>query len=100
MNMEERLSSGDNFIFHGLGIPEYMAGGLHRYIDKHISGGSFLEAVLSNDLRASVENADDVNVHRIPVYIAYLYNHAPIGSYGSPEAYKKWTDTGGVSSES
>ena len=47
-------------------IPEYMIGSLRRYIENGIEPGSFLSAVLCNDLRGACECADDTN-HAYPV---------------------------------
>ena len=72
------------------GIPDYMIDGLQRYIDHGIQPGSFLSAVLSNDLREAVGRADDTNIHCLPAYIRWLYNEAPAMCWGSPEAVDSW----------
>jgi hypothetical protein len=72
-------------------IPEHMVGGLRRYIEDGIKPGSFLCAVLTNDLRGSVECADSVNMYRLPNYIRFLHNYAPYGSWGSVEAFNEWS---------
>lgn len=72
------------------GIPEYMQGGLERYIIHHISGGDFLDAVLKNDLRRACEHADYENRLCLYSYITFLYNHAPSGSWGSPAKVNEW----------
>ena len=68
---------------------------LQRYVNAGVPLGSFLEAVISNNLRRACEQADDQNIHLIPVYVAWLYNEAPGGCWGSPESYQKWIDLGG-----
>ena len=55
-----------------------------------IAPGDFLTGVLENDLMKACSNADSENLANIPAYAAYLYNHAPIGSYGSPELVKAY----------
>ncbi len=76
--------------FDQYGIPEYMRGGLERYILDGIPPGDFLTAVLSNDLEGSVSRADDVNALILPNYCRFLYNHVPSQCKGSPERVKEW----------
>jgi hypothetical protein len=65
-----------------------MMGGLTRYIEEGIPPGDFLTAVLCNDLMDAIGKADSENIRNLPAYAAYLYNKAPIGSYGSRKAFK------------
>lgn len=72
-------------------IPEHCRDGLAGYLTKeykHI--GSFLTALLSNDLKETFARADDVNSAAIQSYICFLYNCAPSGSWGSPARVKDW----------
>lgn len=78
------------------GIPAYMRGGLSRYVFDHIPPGSFLQAVLENDLRAAVERADHINQQLLPQYVKLLYNHAPMSCWGDPERVAAWLKPGGV----
>ena len=77
-------------------IPDHMIGGLRRYIENGIKPGSFLSAVLSNNLRDAVEYADDTNYRRIPDYIQFLYNYAPAGSWGSVKNFYSWMEHKGL----
>ena len=79
--------------FRGFYIPDYMMDGLKRYIEQGIEPGSFLTAVLCNDLNGAVGRADDQNVKNLPAYIGYLYNEAPSPCWGSPEKVKAWMKT-------
>lgn len=72
------------------GIPDYMVEGLENYVEHHIAPGSFLYAVITNDLRGAVERADDTNIRLIHKYVGWFYNHAPHGCWGSPEAFENW----------
>ena len=76
--------------FYGMAIPEHMHNGLRLYVEEHIPTGSFLEAVISNNLRDAVAQADDKNIRNIPAFVNWLYNSAPGDCWGSPEAYAKW----------
>src|SRR5690606_5980082 len=72
------------------GIPEYMHGGIVRYLDHGVPPGSFLTAVISNDLREAFACADDVNGRLVRNYVMFFYSYAPAGSWGSPDAMDDW----------
>ena len=76
--------------FREFSIPERMMGGICRYLDQGIEPGSFLRAVICNDLKEAVGAADDENLANLPAYVAYFYNEAPCGSWGSVEAFDGW----------
>jgi len=63
---------------------------LETYINERQPLGGFLQAVVSNDLKEAVGRADDININLIPKYVRWLYNYAPIGSWGSVENYERW----------
>jgi len=68
---------------------------LQAYIEFGRPVGSFLEAVISNDLKESVIRADDLNIHLLPKYVEWLYNNAPIAptaAWGSSEIYQTWIE--------
>lgn len=77
-------------------IPDYMIGGLRRYIENGILPGSFLSALLSNDLRSTFERADDENRRCIENYVRFLYNYAPSECWGSPAKFNAWCKQGGL----
>jgi hypothetical protein len=81
---------------HWLPIPEYMRDGLRRWILYGIPPGDFLCAVLQNDLREACARADDTNRHLLFNYMAFLYNHAPQGSWGGPISFQSWSKIGGL----
>jgi hypothetical protein len=58
---------------------------LHRY-----QPGSFLTALLSNDLMGAMGRADEENAARIKDWCTFLYNFTPAGSHGSPERVRAW----------
>lgn len=72
------------------GIPDYMTGAVVRYVADRIHPGGFLTAVLTNDLREACSRADDINRHHLFDYIMFLYNYAPAGCWGSPQAVGEW----------
>jgi hypothetical protein len=68
------------------------AEGLARYLDDHIKPGSFLSAVLCNDLSKSFGCADEENTASMQVLVAFLYNEAPSAAWGSPEKFQAWLE--------
>jgi hypothetical protein len=71
-------------------IPDYMIGGIERWIDHGIEPGGFLMAVLCNNLKEAVCQADDTNINLLPAYISFFYNDAPSQCWGSPEKVLAW----------
>lgn len=80
-------------------IPERMHGGIQRYLNDGIIPGSFLKAVLENDLVGATGQADDENRHLLWHYANMLYNAFPargVGCWGSPQALEDWSAVGGL----
>jgi len=80
----ERIDAGAHL------LPPYMADSAKRYILKGIPPGSFLTAVICNDLREAFARADDTNAAMMHNWVRFFYNHAPCGCWGSPERYSNW----------
>lgn len=76
--------------FHHFYVPDRMMAGLRRYVDDGIAPGSFLEAVICNDLRSAVASADEENMRNLPAFVSWLYNEAPGGSWGSEANMEAW----------
>ena len=74
-------------------IPDRMMDGINRYIEHGTKPGSFLEAIITNDLGSAVANADDENIGNIPAYVAYFYNHTPQNCWGNAEKMHNWMDS-------
>ena len=77
-------------------IPGHMVDSMVRFIMDGIPPGDFLLAVLSNDLREAVSRADDHNLHRLYMYVQFLFNYTPTGCWGSTEKACDWVDRGGL----
>lgn len=80
-------------------LPEHCRGGMRRYIENGIPPGSFLTAVLENNLVEAFGRADQINQERLRDYCLWLYNEAPampIRSWGSREIVRQWIDAGGM----
>lgn len=68
---------------------------IRRALDKWGEGqphptGSFLEAILTNDLKRAVGHADRYNMLTIPAIVAYMVNELPFECYGSTKKYDAW----------
>jgi len=77
-------------------IPIHMVGAVRRYVENGIEPGSFLTAVLSNDLAEAVSRADNINKYRIADFIQFFYNYTPGECYGSVERVDAWIAKGGL----
>ncbi len=72
------------------GLPEHMQDAMQRYIERGIEPGSFLMAVLCNDLMGAMGRADAINAERLKDFCGFLYNEVPGGCHGSPKAVSAW----------
>lgn len=73
-----------------VGLPAYMAPGIWRYLEHHISPGSFLAAILSNDFMGAVRRADYANSLCLREWASFLYNDLPFDCHGSRRKYLEW----------
>ncbi|NBO20262.1 MAG: hypothetical protein EBV03_13785 [Proteobacteria bacterium] len=73
-------------------IPEYMRAALVRYVVERIQPGSFLTAVICNDLRTAVNNADDENLPLLKTYVRWFYNIAPAVCHGNYGTMRNWLE--------
>ena len=71
-------------------LPEHLRGGVERWIEHGIRPGSFLRAVLDNQLYQAFMLADDKNLPALRDICRWFCNHAPPGSFGSPEVTARW----------
>jgi hypothetical protein len=82
-----------------MAIPEHMQTAIDNWVEYGTPApsemGSFLRAVLSNDLRASVMFADEANRAAIVDWVEYLYMKVPSGAHGSAARLAEWHRLGG-----
>jgi hypothetical protein len=71
--------------FDRYNIPMHTRGALERYVVNGYEPGSFLMAVLTNDLMGAVGRADDMNRYALFDICLWLYNEAPSNCHGSFE---------------
>ena len=76
-------------------IPDYMVDGIKNYLRHGIRPGSFLYAVLENNLTEAVAFADKDNMANLPAYAYWLMNEVPTIAWGSEENVETWIRMGG-----
>lgn len=75
-------------------LPEYTRDALIDYLRYGLPPGSFLTAVLSNDLYEAVKRADDDNRRALADFVIILANYVPIDAWGSPDDVQAWIERG------
>lgn len=71
-------------------LPAHLRPGLRAYLVDRQPTGTFLRAVLVNDLNGAVLRADPVSFQALRDIVRLLYNYAPAQSHGSYEAVTAW----------
>ncbi len=71
-------------------VPDRYRAGLARYFADHLPTGSFLRAILSNDLRQALARMDRPNLTEINGIFGFLTSVAPSNSWGSVSAVDDW----------
>ena len=74
----------------GKPIPGNLLPGLQRWRDLRVRPGSFLCAVLENDLRKAVQSADPVSYGALRAIVEWCWNELPADAWGSPEKMDAW----------
>ena len=78
------------YVWNGFYIRDDMLLAIRRYIEHGIPPGDFLQAVICNDLKEACGRADEENLENLPAYVAYFYNNAPGGCWGSKGRMQDW----------
>ena len=73
-------------------IPSQIIEALSSYVENGTPTGSFLAAVIANDLMDAVGRADDENIRVLRSICGFVHNEFPHGSHGSREIYKDWIE--------
>lgn len=71
-------------------LPERLQGGAQRYIEHGVKPGSFLTAVICNDLREACGCADDDMRLVLFDIVSWFHNEAPALCWGSREKMAEW----------
>jgi hypothetical protein len=74
-------------------IPQYTLDSLTRYVEHGIPPGSFLCAVLENNLVRAVGRADRENLAALPEIVKYIYNELPSTCWGSPARVNEYIES-------
>ena len=69
---------------------------LKMYVEEGVPTGSFLEALLSNQLMQTFSRADMWNSILIKDIVNVVYNYVPEDAHGSPENYRQWVKQKGL----
>lgn len=77
-------------------LPNYMRDAVERYIEYGIEGGSFLNAVMSNDFKGAIGRADSTNLLYLKQWAEYVYWYAPSECQGSEAKVRAWIARGGL----
>lgn len=88
INFKEKIKSA--------GLPSYMYGAIERYVFNGIEPGSFLKAVLENNLMDAVSLADDNNINVIANWVKFLYWETPADCWQSEKHVRDWIASGGL----
>ncbi len=73
-------------------IPPYLLSHLEAWVDDRIPPGSFLTAVLCNDLMNAVGRADESSILCLKDICSFVYNEMPFNCHGSNEVVRKWRE--------
>lgn len=79
--------------FNGYNIPDHTKGSIERYVLNRYAPGSFLTAVLANDLFGATGRADDMNIVALKDICSWIHNRAPRDCWGSYETVKRYLET-------
>ena len=90
--MKEEQRSALRVKARSKGVPEHMIDHFVGYVIDRTPPGDFMFAVLSNNLRDSFAQADEVNRHAMFDIVNFLYNDVPGCCWGSPEAVEAWVE--------
>jgi hypothetical protein len=77
-------------------LPSHMREAAQLYIEHGVEPGSFLRAVLENNLCEAASRADATNLIFLHDYAWWLYNDIPASAWGSPAKVSAWILEGGL----
>jgi hypothetical protein len=96
MQTTARAPSCAGYAVRGRIIPGHLVYGIDAHIQSGQPTGSFLNAVLRNNLRDAIGRADDEALQALPAIVGWFYNEAPAHCWGSPEKVSRWQEMGGL----
>ncbi len=75
------------------GIGETMANTFANYVVHGFHGGSFFEAVMTNNLMGAFGRCDAENGRNLKNILMFVHWEIPGTCHGSPEIYKAWCES-------
>lgn len=78
------------------GVPDHMRQGIRLWIEEGIATGSFLQAVIKNDLATAIKTADTTNKRCLLEIVEFFQMYAPSESWGSEQNFHQWQGQGGL----
>lgn len=93
----EELMLGPREQMYSDAVPVHLRDGLRRYVEHGILPGSFLRALICNDLWDTLCRADDsMDRELITATFRWLYECAPAECFGSAHKMAAWNSKGGL----
>lgn len=77
-------------------VPDRTIEGLRKYVEEGIPPGHFMEAVLENNLRKALANADSHNLAAIKEIGLLVWNKCPMACWGTRRDVEHWVEEGGL----
>jgi hypothetical protein len=77
-------------------LPQGLQNGMVMWIEHGVYPGSFLTAVLANNLTEAVFCADQFNYPRLREIVSWIHEHAPVLCYGDPDRMFLWAQRQGM----
>lgn len=88
-------TGGGPFYRDSLNIPPEIKAAIDGHVMSGKPVGSFVQAVLENNLKTAVVKADESNYLLLGAIIGYCCNEIPVVCWGSEDAVAKWARKGG-----
>jgi len=82
----------DFFVRNGTAhwVPPHIMRGMDRYVLMRVQPGSFLTAVLENDMKGAVLNADEQALTNLHAVVIFVVNVLPADIQGSQDKVNAW----------
>lgn len=80
------------FFNHDTYVPDNLRDGIKAYIETGRPVGSFLAAIICNDLKGAVFSGHPGILINIPSIVRWFWNYAPSSCHGNENNYRGWTD--------
>ena len=77
-------------------IPYHLRRSLQAYAEQGRVPGRFLQGVLADRLRMTIESADPKSMRALYDIMDFIHRYLPLECYGTPERVADWEATGGL----